>query len=399
MSEIGKLSEKEFKDGFERAAENAASQVTGSGYALISSSIIAHMAFAAMESSTIQSQEAKARRSLQASAAALQNQTTADKKQREWAYVCVEVYPAYIQIVEEFFLQLINRYLFVLEQNKIFAYSAVNSFSISRSSELLKNLDLVDDKEKVLIEAFKSCPYNVEIYKKLVDMDLLDSETEKTLIFYEQKEALVSSIHESLKVICMLKGFMLQKEDIQIYKNNLEWFSLLQGVNRAQAEEQCFHEIRESVRKAFLDMESLLDVSDIRAINDQMRRVNSNDIPEYVSKVCLNCGAEVYDAVCGEQFLLSLIAFGRVKADTYSSYKDAIIKALSDKEKDLYSKKKAEIEAEEKKKKSKNRRFKMVFGAAAAAIVLYYGGASAYRTYQKKTSINSALQWTALRFP
>ena len=294
MTEIGKLSEKEFKEGFEREAENAASQVTGSGYALISSSIIAHMAFAAMESSTIQSQEAKARRSLQASVAALQNQTNADKKQREWAYVCVEVY--------------------------------------------------LDDKEKVLIEAFKSCPYNVEVYQKLVDMDLLDSETEKTLILYEQKEALVSSIHGSLKVICILKGFMPKKEDIQIYKNNLEWFSLLQGVNRAQAEEQCFHEIRESVRKAFLDMESLLDASDIRAINDQMRRVNSNNIPEYVSKVCINCGAEVYDAVCGEQFLLSLIASGRVKADTYSSYKDAIIKALSDKEKDLYSKKKTEIE-------------------------------------------------------
>ena len=334
MTEIGKLSEKEFKEGFEREAENAASQVTGSGYALISSSIIAHMAFAAMESSTIQSQEAKARRSLQASVAALQNQTNADKKQREWAYVCVEVY--------------------------------------------------LDDKEKVLIEAFKSCPYNVEVYQKLVDMDLLDSETEKTLILYEQKEALVSSIHGSLKVICILKGFMPKKEDIQIYKNNLEWFSLLQGVNRAQAEEQCFHEIRESVRKAFLDMESLLDASDIRAINDQMRRVNSNNIPEYVSKVCINCGAEVYDAVCGEQFLLSLIASGRVKADTYSSYKDAIIKALSDKEKDLYSKKKTEIEAEEKKKKSKKRKIKMVFGTVAAAIVLYFGGTSAYRTYQKK---------------
>lgn len=384
MTEIGKLSEKEFKEGFERAAENAASQVTGSGYAMISSSIIAHMAFAAMESSTIQSQEAKARRSLQASVAALQNQTNADKKQREWAYVCVEVYPAYIQIVEEFFLQLINRYLFVLEQNKIFAYSAVNSFSISRSSELLKNLDLVDDKEKVLIEAFKSCPYNVEVYQKLVDMDLLDSETEKTLIFYEQKEALASSIRGSLKVICMLKGFMPKREDIQIYKNNLGWFSLLQGVDRDQAEEQCFHEIRESVRKAFLDMESLLDASDVREINDQMKKVSSNDIPEYISKVCLNCGAEVYDAVCGEQFLLSLIASGRVKADTYSSYKDAIIKALSDKEKDLYSKKKAEIEAEEKKKKSKKRKIKMVFGTAAAAIVLYFGGTSAYRTYQKK---------------
>lgn len=383
MAEIGKLSEKEFKEGFDRAAASAASQVTGSGYSLISSSIIAHMAFAAMESSTIQSQEAKARRSLQAAVVALQNQTIADKKQREWAYVCVEVYPAYMQLIEDFFLQLINRYLFVLEQNHIFSYSAVNKFSISRSSDLLKNLEFVGDKEKVLIEAFKSCPYNVSIYQKLVDMDLLDTETEKTLEFYEQKDALVSSITGSLKVICMLNGFMPKPENIQVYKNNLKWLSLLQNMEPDLVEEQCFPEIRKSVQTAFHDMESVLDISDIRTFNDQMRKANCQQVPEYVSKVALNCGADVYEAVCGDTFLMSVISGSRIKADSYSSYKDALTKALSEKERALYSKKKEEQDEEEKKKRSKNRNLKIVIGAAAAAIALYFGGTSAYRSYQK----------------
>ena len=65
---------------------------------------------------------------------------------------------------------------------------------MTRSSELFQNLKLVEDidgKKNVLIQSFKSCPYNVDIYQYLINMDMLDENTEKTLEFYEQKEALI----------------------------------------------------------------------------------------------------------------------------------------------------------------------------------------------------------------
>ena len=130
-------------------------------------------------------------------------------------------------------------------------------------------------------------------------------------------------------------------------------------------------------------MESMLDASDIRTFNDQMRKVNCQQVPEYVSKVSLNCGADVYEAVCGDAFLMSVISDNKIKADSYSSYKETLTKAISEKERALYSKKKEEQDAEEKKKRSKNRKVKIVIGTVAAAIALYFGGTSAYRSYQK----------------
>ena len=122
LSVLAKQSASEYNAGFDQAVRNAASQITGSGYSLISNSLLAHMAFGAMESSKIQAQEEKAKRSLQESLESLQKQTYFNKQQREWGYVIGKVYPEYMRLIEEFFLQLINRYLSILEQNEIYSY-------------------------------------------------------------------------------------------------------------------------------------------------------------------------------------------------------------------------------------------------------------------------------------
>ena len=145
MQHFREKEEEEYKEGYEKAYTVAASQVTGSGLGLISNSIMAHMAFAAMESNTVRQQAAKAEKQLKIALKNLSVRTGTNREEREWALVAGEIYPSYINIIGEFVAQIIDEYLSLLEKNGIFSYSKVYNFSIDRSSELLKNLKLIRD--------------------------------------------------------------------------------------------------------------------------------------------------------------------------------------------------------------------------------------------------------------
>ena len=66
-------------------------------------------------------------------------------------------------------------------------YSKVKPFNIDRSMELLNNINIVKNKRRVIIEAFKNCPYNVYVYLKTVDLNLMDIQTKKTVEIFGQK--------------------------------------------------------------------------------------------------------------------------------------------------------------------------------------------------------------------
>lgn len=385
MDAIGKQSDEEYKKGISQAAQTAASQVTGSGYALISSSILAHMAFAAMESSKIKSQEAKARRSMQTAMKALESQKKLTEEQRKHAYVMNHVYPEYLKLTEEFFLQLINRYLFVLEQKHVYAYSSINNYSIRRSSDLLNNLNVVEDKEKVLIQAFKNCPYNVAIYQKLVDFALLDPDTEKTLEYYGQRESLVSSMQDFLKnLLIYVPEYMPDTEKLLAAKNNIRYLLHFLDITQEQLEQQCFPKTREAIKKAVNDLQNLNHtVHDIREFNDIMRKTCCENVQDYVKKIFDSCAAESYAFICGESYFLEIFALNGIKSQTFASYRKDIEEKLNLQYGELWDKKKKEQEAEERRKVQKNKRIKIGIGIAVAAVALYLAGTYAWSSYQR----------------
>lgn len=374
LSVLAKQSASEYNAGFDQAVRNAASQITGSGYSLISNSLLAHMAFGAMESSKIQAQEEKAKRSLQESLEALQKQTYFNKQQREWGYVIGKVYPEYMRLIEEFFLQLINRYLSILEQNDIYSYSTINCFSMTRSSELFQNLKLVEDidgKKNVLIQSFKSCPYNVDIYQYLINMDMLDENTEKTLEFYEQKEALIDSVKKYLSTVLYADNTL---EKIKIAQINIRWLGYLQNISAEQVEEQCFSIRRNSIKS---ELEKLFNLDkfiwNLEDMHNVLNEKKCYNIHEYVEKIIENSGVINYQSICGDSFIRKIFKKIETKSQTIDSFKVEVEDKLNQKYQELTNEKKAKQDAKEKKRKHRNKILLVGVIALAIAALSFFG--------------------------
>lgn len=186
---IGAL--QEYMDGFENAKLIANSKITGSGMTLYSSSVLAHATFAALELNTIKKQTEKAEKEYRSELSRLeiQNQTKQSKEEDEFLYY--ELYPAYSEIAEIFVSELMEKYLNILCKHLIFDYTKVKKYNIQKSMDLLENLEVVEDKVRVLKESFVNCPFNVVVYQMAIDIGLLDLNMYKTaLIFYKDKEVI-----------------------------------------------------------------------------------------------------------------------------------------------------------------------------------------------------------------
>ena len=210
-------------NGFEQAQNAAYSQVTGTGISMYSNSMIAHLTLAAFESSTIKKQCDKADRDYERAMTELSNRTHSQSEKRYLEHMVTKVYPEIANAFGMFVEELMEIYLNKLQENSIYDYSKVKSYSIKRSSELLNNVSMVTDKQSVITEAFKSCPYNPDIYAKLLELGMYDVDTFATAKEFYQDALLVGVIEDFCKK--NLKNYDKVKTPISIlalYKNKTE---------------------------------------------------------------------------------------------------------------------------------------------------------------------------------
>ena len=187
-----------FLDDWEDAQQSAYSQVTGTGISMYSNSMIAHMTLAAFETSTIKKQCEQADRDYKRAMDALSARGTSVTEKKN-AEVMIKTFAEIANAFGMFISELMDTFLNKLQQNNIFDYSKTKEYDIKRSSEILNNMSLVEDKKSVLIQAFKSCPYNPDIYAKVLEMGLCDLDTFKTAQYYYQDEVLTEVLDDYVK--------------------------------------------------------------------------------------------------------------------------------------------------------------------------------------------------------
>lgn len=217
-----------------RSLENtqaiANSKVTGSGVTLYSNSLIAHLTFSALESSTIKKQMAEADKEYSEAMTKFtrENQSEQDKKQNDFLYN--KLYPAYFEIIGTFINNLIEKYLKILDVNSVYDYSKAQKYDTQKSTELLNNIDLVDDKKQVLVQAFKNCPYNNKVYKAVVELGLMDMNTYKTACIFGQKQEVIDYLKEycisNIKSKVILKRYISIIAYAEKTEENVVWDSL-----------------------------------------------------------------------------------------------------------------------------------------------------------------------------
>ena len=374
LDKIDKISEIEYQKEYVQALDTARGKITGSGYSLISNSVVAHMTFAAMESNTIKRQEEEAKRYLQQYSTYLQSKTELDKKQTEWTYVLDQVYPKYVDIIVDFFVQLIDCYLSILEDREVYAYSAIKKFSIDRSSSLLKNLDLVENKENVLIQAFQSCPYNVEIYQYLIDMNLLDDKTESTVEFYEQHDALISSIKEYLGNVF---SSYIDPKEVNKARNNIKWLSKLEKSTNAQVEEECFGKIQGEIQNTIRDIFYVSSETNrirIEDFDNSMHQKKFDSTEKYIDYLLGQCKANIYKNICGEEFFQRIFSRYDIKADSLDAFRDVMAQKINENIDIIKAEMVQEQEVADRKKKKKRVRNRIIVVAIVMVVVCIFAG-------------------------
>lgn len=276
-----------FMDGYDNAQMSAYSQVTGTGISMYSNSIIAHMTLAAFETSTVKKQCAKADKDYER---AMDNLISSGRTARAKAdaKVMMETYPKIAEAFGVYVAELMETYLNKLQTNSVFDYSKVKPYSIKRSSELLNNIAMVDDKKSVLEQAFKSCPYNPDIYAKVLELGISDVDTFATAKEFYQDSLIIGVVEDYCKK--HLKNYDKVKEPIAI-------LALYKGKTETEILRSLYSGELDSVESKYRNFETTL--SNQRALDEWIRRNISQQTQNIISTSMDTIKNKVHSVVNG----------------------------------------------------------------------------------------------------
>lgn len=145
------------------------SKITGTGFGIITNSIVGYGVWAAMESSSIKKQSAAANAEFSRDIDIIQNSLENRSSTHLSRYVREVWIPCIKESVDLFIINLFKRYIDVLIEHGKFDKEALNHIDIAKSQSILKNIGTTDNKVGILDAAFLSCPFNPEFYDIAID--------------------------------------------------------------------------------------------------------------------------------------------------------------------------------------------------------------------------------------
>ncbi len=161
------------------AYNSAARNITGSGVGIFTNSFASFMTYSAIENSILKSQAKKADQEY-AKAVNEINRSAQDKFAKVFANM---LYNGFLPMLTEIFTlfenEVFSNYLLELAQHNQFDSDNMQGYSENKSCTMLENIKHADDKKELLIEAFEICPYNFDVYAKVVELGYFDIDTMK----------------------------------------------------------------------------------------------------------------------------------------------------------------------------------------------------------------------------
>lgn len=151
-------------EGYEGAMQKKDASVTGLGFSIWSSSFVNHAIYAAMEASKVNEQEKAAVKEYQKDMAELRTRLENRKNTDEQRYVANTYIPNMEAAITVFSYELLDTFISDLIKYGKLNKEVLNYTHIDRSNDLLKNLELSQNKPAVLLKAFEACPYNIAVY-------------------------------------------------------------------------------------------------------------------------------------------------------------------------------------------------------------------------------------------
>lgn len=164
-----------------QARSSAVSTITGTGTGIITNSIASALLFDAMEYRAVNEQMASAEAMYKKKIRNINNQSDRRQAEMEQNYKFHTWLPSVQELIYEFVSYNLNLYLQILHETGQLKSDATAQIDTKRSTALLKNCSLTDNKQPVLVEAFQADPFNLEVYTTTFQLGFFTSVEYKTL--------------------------------------------------------------------------------------------------------------------------------------------------------------------------------------------------------------------------
>lgn len=191
--------------GMERAYSYAASNITGSGVMLFTSSLSTLMIHSVVERSIVLSQAKKADKEYQEAIRTINARTQNVLDSMCGKIMISEYYPVLVNTMLEFDNKIMSAFLVALSTHGKFDFKSIEKYNMAKANEMLKNISQVPDKIGFLKQTFLTCPFSSDLYEKTLELGLLDAGTFETAKYFGMAEDLIEKmedyIHNHLKEV------------------------------------------------------------------------------------------------------------------------------------------------------------------------------------------------------
>lgn len=218
---------RDYLQGYDNAFDNAASNITGSGVSVWTSSLTGALLYSAMEESVLRKQAKEADRQFNAALTSLKAQRNSKEKQDEIRVKTTIYYPGCKEAIEMLISYMLSTYLIKLNEYGVINGSEIAKYDLKASSEIMKNLEIIPQKTEVLGKAFEKCPYNSSIYATALNLKLLDDGSVETVKYLKLDRDFKSYLEEEI-------GMVSESTDIRAFLSKnyyIHLSALLQGVS------------------------------------------------------------------------------------------------------------------------------------------------------------------------
>lgn len=150
----------------ESASARINSSITGLDFGIISSSIIDHAVYSAMNKSEIQKQSLAAFERLCNVCDSINATRDRNISTELSEYYTVHFAPAVTVALSAIYGHLLSTFSSDLDACRQLDLSCLDKIDVKRSNEIIANIKNVDNKKGVFLKALELCPYNAEVYRE-----------------------------------------------------------------------------------------------------------------------------------------------------------------------------------------------------------------------------------------
>lgn len=202
----------------ESANASINSSISGLNFGIISSSIIDHAVYTAMNNAEIRKQSAAALERYCAVCDVINANRDSKTSEEISTYYITQYVPTITAALSTLYGHLLSTYTTDLNTCGQLDLACLEHIDLQRSNEIVNNIDNIDNKQGVFLKAIELCPYNINAYLKgysayLYPQGLSVNDVCGDLIKYFNLEKALSNILVSVSSLCDKAKEYLIKDD------------------------------------------------------------------------------------------------------------------------------------------------------------------------------------------